>query len=129
LFPGTIYENLTYGIEEADEARVKDAAKRAMIHEVINALPDGYHTHLGNRGAVLSGGERQRIAIARALLRKPAIIILDEPDNNLGASMTRTILENIKDTGATIFIISHNPDMLEHSDQRLHVQDGTITIL
>src|SRR5690606_10048110 len=98
------------------------------IHDVITSLPHGYDTDLGNRGAALSGGQRQRVAIARALLRKPKLLILDEPDNNLDDALVSDILGAITALGITSVLISHDANLEQHTTMTLRVQDGGVRI-
>lgn len=95
LFSGTILENLTFGLENVNMEEVIHCAKMAQIHEFVNALPLRYETYLDENGSNLSGGQRQRIAIARAMLKKPDILILDEATSNLDAVTEKAIQETI----------------------------------
>ena len=126
IFPGTIQENLTYGLAHATDEDIQKMCEYCDIHDFIQQLPHGYHSDIGNRGVKISGGQKQRIAIARALLRKPELIILDEPDNNLSEALTGTIIDNIKRLGVTMIIISHNPRLVPHMDSVLAIKDQTV---
>ncbi len=126
IFPGTIRENLAYGLANASDQEIKDMCRQCNIHDFIEHLPHGYDSDIGNRGVKISGGQKQRIAIARALLRKPDLIILDEPDNNLDEALTLDIIENIKRLGTTMIVISHNRRLIPHLDKALVIRDGTV---
>ncbi|MFT7234346.1 MAG: ABC-type bacteriocin/lantibiotic exporter with double-glycine peptidase domain [Cyclobacteriaceae bacterium] len=117
FFPGTIHENLIYGIENSDFNEVMEICKKCCIHQFILSLPNGYHSDIGNSGKKISGGQKQRIAIARALLRKPEILILDELDNHLDEETTLEIIKNIKAMKITTIVISHNSFILPYVDQ------------
>lgn len=129
IFPGTIKDNMIYGCPDASMADVIQASELATAHEFINALPDGYDTLMGEKGVLLSGGQRQRIAIARALLRRPKLLILDEPTNHLDATSIRTLMYNLKklDESPSILIISQNMEIANETDHVYVVsKDGCI---
>jgi ATP-binding cassette subfamily B protein len=117
MFSGTILENLTYGRPEAGREEVERAAALAAAHEFIRALPRDYETPTGEDGLLLSGGQRQRLAIARALLRRPRLLILDEPTNHLDPAAVREVLRNIGslEDSPSILLISHSPDVLREA--------------
>lgn len=128
LFQGTIKENIGYGKPDATEAEIIAAAKNANAHSFISALPNGYATEVGERGAKLSGGERQRIAIARAVLRDPRILILDEATSSLDAEtevLIREALEKLM-RGRTTFIIAHRLYTVEKVDRVVVLEKGRI---
>jgi len=125
LFSGTILENISYGRPGACFEEVVEAAKVANAHHFIVAKPDGYDTEVGERGSRLSGGEKQRIALARAILCDPRILILDEATSAVDAESERLIQEAIGrlTRDRTIFIIAHRLSTLRSAD-RLVVLDG-----
>jgi ATP-binding cassette subfamily B protein len=125
LFNGTIYDNIAYARPEARKEQVIEAATLANAHEFIMAKSDGYDTEVGERGGRLSGGERQRIAIARAILRDPAILILDEATASVDTqteSKIQAALDLLKKNRTTI-AIAHRLSTLRNFD-RLLVLDG-----
>ena len=130
LFPGTILENLTYGTPGATLDEVRRAAKLAMADEFIAPLPLGYETPVGENGALLSGGQRQRLAMARALLRRPRLLILDEPTNHLDAPAVNRLLDNLRrlEPAPTIVIISHEPRVLAAADRVFHLPEKRLEI-
>jgi ATP-binding cassette, subfamily B, bacterial len=122
LFSGTIRENITYGWPEADPALVKRACGLATAEVFIGKLPDGYDTLVGENGVRLSGGERKKIAIARALLREPRLLIFDEPANHLDRDALGELLRNLKqlDPQPAILIITHDRAIAAHA-QEIHI--------
>ena len=128
LFSGTILENLSFGMDSLEMEEVIHCARMAQIHEFINALPLRYETHLDENGSNLSGGQRQRIAIARAMLRKPEILILDEATSNLDTVTEKAIQETL-DTycdGMTTIIIAHRLSTIRRCDRIFVMEKGKI---
>ncbi len=109
LFATTIYENILYGREGASESEVINAAKAANAHNFVSALPNGYKTAVGERGVQLSGGQKQRIAIARAVLKDPAILLLDEATSALDSESERVVQAALDSLmrGRTTVLIAH----------------------
>jgi len=128
LFGGTILDNVRYGRWEASERDVVEACRRAHAHEFIEALPEGYHTVLGEKGINLSGGQRQRIAIARALLKNPRILILDEATSALDSQselLVQAALTELME-GRTTLMIAHRFSSIQQADRILVLHKGTI---
>ncbi len=128
LFDGTIAENLTYGSRHAGEQKMLDASRRAHAHEFIMDTPDGYETSIGEFGDRLSGGQRQRIAIARAILRDPAILILDEATSQIDADSEAKIAEALSEFmhDRTTFVIAHRLSTVVNADMIVVMEDGRV---
>ena len=129
LFNDTVRNNIAYGAPERfTDAQVQAAARAANAHDFIMELPDGYGTVLGERGTRLSGGQRQRLAIARALLTDPPILILDEATSALDTGSERLVQEAIDRllAGRTVFVIAHRLSTVVHADQILVFDRGEI---
>jgi subfamily B ATP-binding cassette protein MsbA len=129
LFNDTVRNNIAYGTERSySDDEVEAAAKAANAHAFIMELPEGYSTILGERGTRLSGGQRQRLAIARALLRDPPILILDEATSALDTESERQVQEAVDRLleGRTVFVIAHRLSTIAHADQILVLERGEI---
>ncbi len=128
LFAVSVRDNIAYGALGATDAEIEAAAKLANAHDFIMALPDGYDTLMGERGATLSGGQRQRIAIARAAVRKATIAILDEPTVGLDNENDQAVSEALErlTKGCTTFLITHNLQGAVSADQILYLEQGRI---
>ncbi|HEX5521525.1 MAG TPA: ABC transporter transmembrane domain-containing protein [Longimicrobiaceae bacterium] len=128
LFSGTIRENLAYARPDATQAEIEAAARAAHAHEFIRLLSDGYDTVVGERGVKLSGGQRQRIAIGRALLKDPAVLILDEATSNLDAE-SEALIEDALEVllrGRTTLIIAHRLSTVRRADRLVVLDEGGI---
>lgn len=128
LFGGTIAENIAYGRPGADDAAIREAARLANADGFITAFPEGYETLVGDRGIKLSGGQRQRIAIARAILKDPAVLILDEATSSLDSESERLVqlaLEGLM-RGRTTFIVAHRLATVRTADQIVVLEGGRV---
>ena len=126
LFSGSIRDNLTYGLEEWTEAQLWDILEKATLAEFVRSLPLGLDTLVGERGAKLSGGQRQRLAIARALVRNPRIILLDEATSALDTESERLVQQAMEhlSAGRTTFIIAHRFSTIRHAHRIVVMKQG-----
>jgi ATP-binding cassette subfamily B protein/subfamily B ATP-binding cassette protein MsbA len=128
LFDGSVRDNIAYAITDATNADVEDAARRANAHEFIEHLPERYETFVGERGVKLSGGQQQRLAIARAILAKPQILILDEATSNLDTESEQLIQASMAEllAGRTTFVIAHRLSTIRLANLILLMDAGRI---
>jgi len=128
LFDGSARDNIAYGRHDATDAEIEDAARRANAHEFIERLPEGYDTFVGERGVKLSGGQQQRLAIARAILADPQILILDEATSNLDTESEQLIQASMATllAGRTTFVIAHRLSTIRRANMILLMEDGRI---
>ncbi len=131
LFAGTIRENILYGRPGASEADLLAAAKAAHVDEFVSRFDAGYDTDVGEAGTALSGGQRQRITIARAILKKPDVLIFDEATSALDAESERLVQDAIDAllSGRTTFVIAHRLSTVRHADKILVLRDGRVVEL
>jgi len=129
LFRATVRENIAYGKPDATLEEITAAARAAAIHERIQALPQQYDTIVGERGLTLSAGERQRITLARALLRNPSVLVLDEPTAALDVETEREIVDSLATVlrGRTAIVITHRPSLASIAGQVITLDGGRIS--
>jgi len=128
LFDGTVAENIAYADREASRTRIEAAARTACAHDFIVALPQGYDTLVGERGVRLSGGQRQRLAIARAVLADPRVLILDEATSNLDVESEQAIQQGLANLmrQRTSFVIAHRLSTIRHADRIVVLRGGRV---
>ncbi len=128
LFNDSIRYNIAYGRPGAGTEEIEEAARLANIHEFVAKLPDGYKTQVGERGLKLSGGEKQRVAIARVVLKAPAILVFDEATSALDTKTEREIQKNLEEVShdRTTLMIAHRLSTVIHADEILVLEQGRV---
>jgi len=128
LFDGSVLANLSLTKPDASFEDICAAAEVACAHDFIQAMPAGYSSSVGERGAGLSGGQRQRIAIARMVLKRPRLLILDEATSALDVQTEQNVTRNLMNTyrGSTVLFITHRLGALRHADQILVMDQGAL---
>ena len=128
LFSGTILENLLWGNPAATEGEVVEACKTAQAHEFISSFSEGYRTRLGQGGVNLSGGQKQRLALARAILKNPPILVLDEATSALDAQSERLVQEAVERLmkNRTVFVIAHRLATVKNASRIVVLEHGQI---
>ncbi|HMM11801.1 MAG TPA: ABC transporter ATP-binding protein [Bacteroidales bacterium] len=128
LFNDTVFNNIAFGNRDATMEQVIEAAKVANAHEFVSQLPQGYQTYIGDRGSNLSGGQRQRLSIARAVLKNPAVLILDEATSSLDTEAERLVQEALSRLmqSRTSVVIAHRLSTIQHADEIIVLQKGRI---
>ena len=130
LFNDTIAANISFAMPDAPRSAIEQAARAAGLDELLQRLPEGYETQTGERGLALSAGERQRIALARALLRRPSVLILDEPTSALDAQTEQLIATSLRKTlpDSTLIVITHRPALAEVAEAIITIESGKAQI-
>jgi ABC-type bacteriocin/lantibiotic exporter with double-glycine peptidase domain len=130
LIRGSIRNNITFGMTDIEEAAVVEAAQASRVHDFVVTLPQGYNTGVGERGVSLSGGQRQRIALARALIKKPSILLLDEAMSALDVTTEGELGDSLKalPKDITIIIITHRLSLLDLVDDAIVLDQGEIVM-
>jgi ATP-binding cassette subfamily B protein RaxB len=126
LFAGSIADNICFFSERPDQQRIEACAKQAAVHEDIAAMPMGYGTLIGDMGTVLSGGQKQRVLLARALYRRPGILMLDEATSHLDVERERAVNQVLRATHMTRIVIAHRPETIRASARVVSLENGAI---
>ncbi|MYL29536.1 ATP-binding cassette domain-containing protein [Halobacillus halophilus] len=126
LFSGTVRENIGWGKEGASEKEIEEAAAQAQIAGFIESLPEGYDTQIGQKGVVFSGGQKQRLSIARALVRKPSILLLDDSTSALDARTEQQLMKSLENQSCTVFLTAQKISSIQQADLILLLDQGRI---
>src|SRR5690606_27625359 len=125
LFDDTVRANITLGDDYSDD-EVEWAARLAQAHDFVTALPEGYETPVGERGSALSGGQRQRIALARALIRRPRLLVLDDATSAVDPAVESAILEGLSTLDTTVVIVAYRRSSIVLADEVIYIDDGRV---
>ncbi|KKI89100.1 ABC transporter ATP-binding protein [Bacillus sp. SA1-12] len=126
LFTGSVKDNIEWGKENASKEEIIQAAKAAQIHEMIERLPEQYKTRIGQKGVNLSGGQKQRLTVARALVRKPKLLLLDDSTSALDVKTERKLLAALRNYSCTTFLITQKVSSAKEADRILLLEDGVL---
>jgi ATP-binding cassette subfamily B protein len=126
LFTGTVKENIAWGKEDASFHEIIEATQAAQIHETIEKLPNKYETRIGQKGVNLSGGQKQRISVARALVRKPKLLLLDDSTSALDVRTEAKLLKALRNYSCTTFLITQKVSSAQEADRILLLDDGVL---
>uniref|UniRef100_A0A8C6LKS9 Transporter associated with antigen processing, subunit type t, teleost specific n=1 Tax=Nothobranchius furzeri TaxID=105023 RepID=A0A8C6LKS9_NOTFU len=126
LFSGSLRYNIEYGLKDCSIEKVKEVAKKIDAHDFISEMEDGYDTDVGESGGKLAGGQKQCIAIIRALIREPRVIILDEATSRLDVNAEQAVLKEVLARGRTVLIVAHQLRIAENADHIVMLQDGSV---
>jgi ATP-binding cassette subfamily C protein LapB len=128
LFQGTVRQNISMAHPQASDQEILHAARISGTHDFMSTHPQGYALHVGERGSTLSGGQRQAISIARALLRDPRILVMDEPSSSMDSQSEALLLQRLKFVldAKTLVLITHRPSLLELVDRLVVIDDGRV---
>jgi ATP-binding cassette subfamily B protein RaxB len=126
LFAGSIAENIAFFDPQIDQERVEEAARLAIIHDDIMAMPMAYESLVGDMGSALSGGQKQRVLIARALYRKPQLVVMDEATAHLDLKNEEMVNTSIRSLGITCVFVAHRPSTLAFAKRKVELQDGRV---
>src|SRR5690606_27830940 len=126
LFNGTFYENLTFGVEDVHSNAIDAALDATELSGLVQRLPEGIHSIIGEMGSKLSGGEKQRLALARALLLKPKVLIFDETTNAMDKETEKKVIDKMRFHSVTLIFISHMPAVVHQIDRFFDVKKGEV---